>query len=322
MSPPAHDKALPRRTAEQRTNALGRALIVLGDHRNLSIIRAAFEGTRRYGDWQEQLGVSPPVLAGRLRALVEEGILARHEYQTQPVRHEYRLTEAGRDLWPIFVALWYWELRWSRTPDARPALIHQTCGRATHPLVGCRHCPALGVTAFDTSARYDDPFAAASPPRRYRRAARADDIDRDHSAMSAIDLLGDRWSTSLLAAAFLGAHRFRDFQAQLATIPPLMLSDRLDTFVKQQVLDRVPQGPDAKRMEYHLAPKGLDFFPVLTAIVAWTNHWLADPDHPPIVVRHELCGQPFAPTWVCNVCGERLERRQIAFASPPAAEPQ
>lgn len=294
-------------------NALGRALLTIGDHRNLAIIQAAFRGSRRFGDWQTALDISDPVLTGRLKSLVDDGIFERVPYSTAPVRHEYRLTEAGKALWPVFVTLWIWETRWASGSERSPALIHHLCGHSINPLLSCAACGTLGITAHDTTAEYSDSVSSGNPPRRYRRAARSTDVDGDQNAMSGIDLLGDRWSTSVLSAAFLGAKRFKEFKAMLGPVAPLMLADRLDIFVKQHVLRRVPSAPGGKRMEYQLAPKGFDFFGVLATIVGWTNRWLAAPDAAPIVIRHRVCGQIFTPALLCNSCGEPLRRSEIHF---------
>lgn len=302
-------------------NALGRALQIVGDHRNLAIIRGAFRGSRRFSDWQQVLEVSDPVLSGRLRSLVDEGVFARVQYQHAPPRAEYRLTDAGKALWLVFVELWAWDRKWLGGGGESGAgeeirLLHHACGHSINPLLSCGGCGDVGITARDTSAIRNLPVSAANPPRRYRRATRPDAVDTDHNAMSAIDLLGDRWSTSLLAAALLGARSFGDFQDQLGRVPPLILSDRLDVFVKQQVLERRPARPGGRRMNYALAPKGLDFFGVFAAIVAWTNVWLAEADDPPITIVHRRCGLPLDPVLVCNECGQRLERRTVHFDIP------
>lgn len=302
-------------TSPVPVNPLGRTLQIIGDHRNLAIIRGAFRGSRRFGDWQQQLDVSDPVLAGRLRALVDEGVFSRVQYQASPPRAEYRLTDAGKALWVLFVELWSWDRRWTGL-GADTRLIHRDCGQSINPLLACGACGDLGVTARDTSAIRNLPVSAANPPRRYRRAARPEAVDTDHNAMSGIDLLGDRWSTSLLAAALLGAHSFGEFQQQLGPVPPLILSDRLDIFVKQQVLTRAPARPGGRRMSYVLAPKGLDFFGVFAAIVAWTNRWLAPPADPPIAIVHRRCGEVLDPALVCNSCGQRLARRTVHFELP------
>ena len=300
---------------KETPNALGRTLLILGDHRNLNIILEAFREARRFGDWQERLDISDPVLAGRLRSLVADGIFTTIPYNNAPLRHEYRLTERGRELWHVFVALWMWEARWANERNnGRRTLIHDVCDHPCSPLLGCSACGALGVTPRDTSAKVSgDSFERSNPSRRYRRAARAGDPVTDHQTMIATDLLGDRWSMSVMAAAFLGTRRFSDFQQQLVTIPPLTLADRLKLFVDQQLLRRVPIAEGAKRMEYHLTPKGLDFFPALAAIVAWTNLWLTEDQPHPIVIVHNTCGNVFEPCFGCNVCGKRLARREIHF---------
>ena len=291
-------------------NALGRALQIVGDHRNLAIIRGAFLGSQRFGDFQSSLDIPPAALSGRLATLVDDGIFKRVPYSTAPLRHQYRMTDTGKALWPMFVALWTWEARWNpRTPSGRATLRHEHCNHLTRPLLGCNSCRAVAVTAQDTTANFDDPFAGANPPRRYRRALRSE----DEETTTAIDLLGDRWSTSILSSAFLGAHRFKDFQNLILAIPARMLADRLDFFVQQQVLIRDPTKDGAKRMEYRLAPKGFDFFAVFATLVHWTNNSLAPNEEPPILIIHRECGQTYQPNWICNICNESLDRPAIHF---------
>ncbi len=308
------------RPATTAPNALGRTLLTLGDHRNLNIIQEAFQGARRFGDWQRRLDISDPVLSGRLRALVDDEILQMVPYSSAPPRHEYRLTARGRDLWRVFVALWAWERRWVRdSAGGRRVLRHDLCGKPCNPLLGCANCGAVGVTPQETSARVsDDSFERSNPTHRYRRAVRTRDAEQQ-AAVTPSDLLGDRWSMSLLASAFLGRHRFTDFQQHLATIPPLTLADRLDVFVEQQLLDRVPISDGARRMEYRLTPKGFDFFPALASIVSWTNEWVVGDGPAPIVIEHTTCGADFHPVLVCNACGERLTRQEIRFDPARAA---
>lgn len=86
--------------------ALARALELLGERWTLLIVRDAFYGVRRYGDFLTHLDMPRAVLATRLRALVEAGVLDRTPYQ--PHRYEYTLTERGRQLWPALNALGHW----------------------------------------------------------------------------------------------------------------------------------------------------------------------------------------------------------------------
>ncbi len=81
-----------------------RSLDVIGDWWSLLIVRDAFDGLTRFSEFQRSLGIARNILATRLRALTERGIL-----ETVPAaegaRQEYRLTERGRDLFPVMVAL-------------------------------------------------------------------------------------------------------------------------------------------------------------------------------------------------------------------------
>ena len=93
------------RTYESQTCSVARTLELVGERWTLLIIRDAFLGVRRFGDFADRLGVARNVLQDRLERLVEAGILVKVPYQERPLRHEYRLTEMGRDLWPSIVAL-------------------------------------------------------------------------------------------------------------------------------------------------------------------------------------------------------------------------
>ena len=81
-----------------------RSLDVIGDWWSLLIVRDAFDGLTRFSEFQRSLGIARNILATRLRALTERGIL-----ETVPAaegaRQEYRLTDRGRDLFPVMVAL-------------------------------------------------------------------------------------------------------------------------------------------------------------------------------------------------------------------------
>ena len=81
-------------------------LAVIGEKWSLLVLREAFLGVRRFADFQRILGAPKAVLTERLGTLVASGILARVPYQAEGERqrHEYRLTDRGRDLYPTLVA--------------------------------------------------------------------------------------------------------------------------------------------------------------------------------------------------------------------------
>ena len=115
-------------------------LAVIGEKWSLLVLREAFFGVRRFADFQRLLGAPKAVLTDRLATLVEAGVLARVPYQAEGERqrHEYRLTDKGRDLYPTLVALMQWGDRYL-TEDAEPPLTleHRDCGAAVHLELTC-----------------------------------------------------------------------------------------------------------------------------------------------------------------------------------------
>src|SRR5207249_8142736 len=94
------------------TCSVARALSVVGDRWTLLVLRDAFLGVRRFEDFHTDLGTTRHRLADRLRKLVDHGVLERVPYADRPRRFEYRLTEKGRDLYPVVVSLTRWGDRW------------------------------------------------------------------------------------------------------------------------------------------------------------------------------------------------------------------
>ncbi|GGL15433.1 hypothetical protein GCM10010983_10920 [Caulobacter rhizosphaerae] len=88
------------------------ALEVVGDRWALLLIRDLSLGLRRYDELRASTGIPPATLAARLTHLVEGGLVERVRYQERPPRDEYRLTDRGRDLWKVTVALREWGDRW------------------------------------------------------------------------------------------------------------------------------------------------------------------------------------------------------------------
>ena len=120
---------------------LDRAFQVLGDRWTSHVIAAAFMGRRRFNDFQGALGVAPNILSDRLSRLVEIGVLRRELYQRRPERWEYRLTDTGRDLYPLIVELNRWGDRWLDGGKGPPLITyHRPCGHRLDPRITCDQC--------------------------------------------------------------------------------------------------------------------------------------------------------------------------------------
>jgi DNA-binding HxlR family transcriptional regulator len=121
--------------------SVARALEVVGERWTLLIVRDVFLGVRRFDELQADLGIARNVLQTRLERLVEHGVLEKRPYQERPLRHEYRLTEKGIDLWPTIVALLQWGDRHAPAPNGAPVLItHKDCGGELDAHRICTRC--------------------------------------------------------------------------------------------------------------------------------------------------------------------------------------
>jgi DNA-binding HxlR family transcriptional regulator len=130
-----------RRTSYEDMNcSVAQCLEVVGEWWSLLILRDAFLGIRRFDDFQARLGISRNVLNQRLNHLVEHGVLERVPYQEHPPRSEYRLTDKGRDLWPVVTAMRQWGDRWA-APDGPPVeFVHTACGHVSEAVPTCSRC--------------------------------------------------------------------------------------------------------------------------------------------------------------------------------------
>ncbi|QHB25831.1 hypothetical protein TCK1_485 [Pseudomonas monteilii] len=87
---------------------VARALEVLGDRWALMILRDAFDGLRRFSEFQKNLGLAKNILASRLKLLVESGLLMTQPASDGSAYKEYVLTEKGRSVFPVVVGLRQW----------------------------------------------------------------------------------------------------------------------------------------------------------------------------------------------------------------------
>ena len=120
---------------------IARTTDLIGDWWTPMVMREAFVGRRRFEEFQSSLDVPRAVLTARLSRLVDEGMLERVEYQSNPPRFEYRLTPKGLAFWDVLAAMWRWGSDWM-WPDGQEApvvLKDRETGDVVTPLVIDEH---------------------------------------------------------------------------------------------------------------------------------------------------------------------------------------
>ncbi|MER5570622.1 helix-turn-helix domain-containing protein [Streptomyces goshikiensis] len=130
-----------RHTYEGQDCNLARTLEVVGERWTLLIVRSGLLGIKRFDGFLDNLDIARNVLTNRLARLVDHGIMERVPYQDRPVRYEYRLTPAGRDLTRSVVALMQWgdrHLHLEQGPPRRAE--HIGCDGSVHVELHCGHC--------------------------------------------------------------------------------------------------------------------------------------------------------------------------------------
>jgi len=99
---------MKRKSLEGNACPVARSLDVIGDCWSLLIVRSAITGTRRFTQFQTELGIAKNILTIRLKALVAHNILVPAAASDGSAYKEYVLTRKGKDLFPVLVALRQW----------------------------------------------------------------------------------------------------------------------------------------------------------------------------------------------------------------------
>jgi len=128
------------------------AIELFGDRWATLVVRACFTGIHRFDDIQRDTLMATNVLADRLDRLLGQGIVKPIQYSAHRERFEYHLTEKGRDLYPVLLALLKWGDAWFADEKGPPLLLtHQPCGQRLDLSARCSACGGaldLGNVAF------------------------------------------------------------------------------------------------------------------------------------------------------------------------------
>ena len=294
---------------------VAQGMAVIGDRWSFMIIRDIYLGVRQFEEFRRRNEIARGTLAARLKSLVEHGILYKHPYQTSPMRYEYRLTEKGLDMYPILLMSWAWETKWGKGRFLPPVLTHKICGKDMHPRLRCSHCH-VDVTPREVrfSPGHYPRSADKIPPRFQRRSKSKQDAAGTKGAheFTMLDVVGDRWTSLVVAAAFFGLQRYDDIAAAIG-IATNILADRLKLLVAVGVLDRVPYQEKPVRYEYHLSDMGRDLYSHTITIHEWADRWLIREGEAPLLLQHLPCEKPLVSEVVCSECEQPLKAPDVSF---------
>jgi DNA-binding HxlR family transcriptional regulator len=152
---------------------VARSMAVLGERWAMLVLRDCFYGTTRFDEFERNLGIAPNILSARLRELTAHGLLAKTPAAAG--RHDYVLTEQGRDFFPAYLALKAWADRWMTGPEGPLVVIED---RATgQPVIA----PPV-LSAAGTPLRPEDVRIRPGPGagRATRARFTPDPADPDH----------------------------------------------------------------------------------------------------------------------------------------------
>lgn len=134
-----------------------------------------------------------------------------------------------------------------------------------------------------------------------------------------LNVFGDAWTWLVVREAFYGATRFTEFQRNTG-IAKNLLSERLRKLTGAGILQREDVGERGTRYAYHLTDKGRSLFPVMVAMVQWSDQELHGPGQEPVVLVDKATGRPLAPLVPRAASGEELGWEDVAAEPGPGAD--
>jgi DNA-binding HxlR family transcriptional regulator len=126
---------MQRKSFARMACPIARSLERVGEWWSILILRDALHGLTRFDQFQNSLGIAPNILARRLDALVDAGLLQRRQYSERPPRYEYVLTARGRDFRPVLVALLAWGNKHFAPEGPSVQLVNTKTGASVDPVL-------------------------------------------------------------------------------------------------------------------------------------------------------------------------------------------
>ncbi|MEO5724360.1 MAG: winged helix-turn-helix transcriptional regulator, partial [Ilumatobacteraceae bacterium] len=288
-----------------RGGSMSHAARKLSDRHVLLVARLLFGGPMTYSDLKERANVhSDTTLSTRLKVMVQNGLVVR----TRTGRSvTYELAEAGLDTFTIFVALWEWE----RKELGRCNLIfHHACDRLTEASLNCDQCGhSIEHSDVELVTGSGHRFEARPKSRHHRRSTTDNDLSFGLIDPVTIGIVGNFWSTTILAGFFGQLRTFGQLATVLAT-PTAVLAERLHDLVRLGVVLPI----ESERRGYELTERGRRLYPTMMMFLRWGDRWTGGELGPPTLHRHVHCGQLFDPCLTCARCGRVFEHDDTTLA--------
>jgi DNA-binding HxlR family transcriptional regulator len=146
---------------------------------------------------------------------------------------------------------------------------------------------------------------------------RTDFSEMKCSIARTLDVIGEPWSPLILRDIWVGFSRFEQLQADLG-ISRKVLTERLNHLVDREVIERRPYD-QRPRYEYVLTGRGRELVDVLMVMVAWGDKWLAGTAGPPVLYRHNACGEISHVDLTCAHCGKPMHADDVEVLPGPGA---
>jgi DNA-binding HxlR family transcriptional regulator len=135
---PAEPIVMAQQPLGVRPCSVAAALDILGERWSLLAVREISYGVHTFAKIAAYTGASRDILADRLRKLESAGVIERQPYSEHPPRYEYHLTQAGRELFPVMLALREWGDKWAVACPLTAT--RHACGHLLEVDRVCRHC--------------------------------------------------------------------------------------------------------------------------------------------------------------------------------------
>lgn len=288
------------------------AVDMIGDIWTFLILREAFFGARRFGNFVKTLNISRARLTERLKHVVEAGILEKRQCSKSPQQHEYRLTKKGRAIYPIALTLIAWAEDW-RAPQNAPKLIHQACRQVLKTKTVCQTC--LGsIQHHDIEWPDLTPVKAAnensSNVRGWRRMSSFQSIPaRPDPVLETLKAFGDRWSMLIMYKAQQGPFRFGEIHEKLG-LSTNILTDRLKHLLKEGLLSRTGA---TRHAAYQATRSGYALLECMLAVRSWAIECETPREAGWSLLKHKVCGSDLSVICVCTKCELLINPTEISF---------